>query len=160
MRVWSSARQRSRSRTDELVALLLALEALDTLLVHLFGQLLVSLLFGLLGSLLADRINLALRGVSHGQSSITDASPYLTRFLLLCLHLVLFGLHLRHERTLLGALLVGCEACGRAKSLFGCMPLLACPPGQYWSTQTHSPETYHSFACPGASQPGSLRTVR
>lgn len=62
MRIRSSARRRSCSRVDELVALLLALEALNALLVHLFSQFLISFFFFLLGSLLADRINPALRG--------------------------------------------------------------------------------------------------
>lgn len=52
---------RCRSRVDELVALLLALAALDTLAVHLLGHLLVSLLFFLLGSLRPDSVNLALQ---------------------------------------------------------------------------------------------------
>lgn len=49
------------SRVDELVALLLALAALDTLAVHFLGHLLISLLFFLLGSLRPDSVNLALQ---------------------------------------------------------------------------------------------------
>jgi len=75
--------------------------------VHLLGHLLVSLSLLLLCSLLLNGCNLALfLNLDHVSSNVRRIWAYLALLFLLVLHLLLLGLDLRHESTLLRSLLI------------------------------------------------------
>lgn len=115
---------------EQLVALLLALAALDALAVHLLGHLLVADLLLLGRPALLDLLDAGL-GESAGKTQRRkgerkEKMSYLALGLLLLLHLALALLDGGHVLALLETLRIRGQAGAGPERLLGGMPILAC----------------------------------